>query len=79
MTTKLRDSRGRFMAQRAPDPGPYWIEAPTDPQDWQVPNACSVVDLRRPKPDPRSEGGKGFDAVFMGTFAECDAWLERNA
>lgn len=60
------------------DPGPLWIEAPSDQTAWGAPNSCSVVDFRRPLPDPDGEGGKGFEAVFSGTYAECDAWLEAN-
>lgn len=70
-----RDSRGRFALPPEPDPGPFWIEAPTDQRVWGAPGACNVVDLRRPNPDPGREGGKGFAVVFKGTFAECDAWL----
>lgn len=67
------------MSAHEPDPGPLWIEAPTDQREWSAPNSCSVVDFRRPLPDPTGEGGKGFTAVFTGTFAECDAWLAANA
>lgn len=74
---RLRDKRGRFVGPQEPEPGPFWIEAPTD-ADWQAPNSCNVVDVRRPMPDPANEGGKGFEVVFTGTYAECDAWLEAN-
>lgn len=75
---QLRDKLGRFMGPQEPDPGPYWIEAPTDPLEWQGRYACSVIDVRRPNPDPEGIGGQGFAVVFTGTFAECDAWLEAN-
>lgn len=71
-----RDSRGRFTGPQEPDPGPLWIEAPMDALEWREPNSCHVVDFRRPMPDPAREGGKGFEVVFTGTFAECDVWLE---
>jgi len=71
-----RDKRGRFTGPQEPDPGPFWIEAPTNPAEWRAPLSCSVVDVRQPNPDPANEGGKGFAVVFSGTFAECDAWLE---
>lgn len=71
-----RDKLGRFVGPREPELGPYWIEAPTDPREWHAPGACNVVDVRRPNPDPLNEGGKGFEVVFTGTFAECDAWME---
>lgn len=73
---RLRDKCGRFMGPQEPDPGPLWIEAPTRQAEWGLPLSCSVVDLRQPNPDPTGEGGKGFVAVFTGSFAECDAWLE---
>lgn len=73
----LRDGHGRFQAQQEPDTGPYLIEAPTG-GDWNAPYSCGVVDLRRPRPDPDREGGKGFIVVFTGTFAECDRWLEAH-
>jgi hypothetical protein len=57
------------------DLGHLWIEAPIG-KDWCAPKSCSVVDVRRPLADPTAEGGKGFEAVFSGTYAECDAWLE---
>ena len=74
----LRDKLGRFMGPQEPDPGPLWIEAPTG-QDWNAPQSCNVVDMRQPNPDSTGEGGKGFVAVFSGTYAECDAWLEAQA
>lgn len=74
---RLRDKHGRFMGPQEPDPGPLWIEAPPNPEEWDAPGACSVVDIRRPMPDPLDEGGKGFEVVFTGTFAECDAWLNQ--
>ncbi|MDP3869135.1 hypothetical protein [Phenylobacterium sp.] len=76
---RLRDKAGRFLGTQEPDPGPLWIEAPSDPSSWGEPNSCSVVDFRRPMPDPDGKGGKGFEAVFHGTYAECDAWLARTA
>lgn len=79
MSNRARDVRGRFMGPQEPDPGPLWIEAPSDPRDWSGSNCCNVVDIRRPMPDPLREGGKGFAVVFTGSFAECDAWLEANA
>jgi protein-tyrosine-phosphatase len=76
--TQLRDASGRFTYPQEPDPGHLWIEAPSSPASWNFPRSCSVVDFRRPLPDPTGEGGKGFEAVFCGTYAECDAWLEAN-
>jgi len=73
-----RDRQGRFAYPPEPDLGPYWIEAPNAPADWRAPNSCCVVNVRRPLPDPLNEGGKGFETVFTGTFAECDAWMEAN-
>jgi hypothetical protein len=75
---QIRDKRGRFMGPQEPDPGPFWIEAPTNPHEWGARAACNVVGVRRPNPDPAGEGGKGFEVVFTGTFAECDSWLEAN-
>ena len=77
--TRLRDASGRFTYPPEPAPGPFWIEAPNAPANWNAPLSCSVVDIRRPLPDPSGEGGKGFEAGFHGTYAECDAWLEANA
>lgn len=57
----------------------FCIEAPTSSAVWGLAGSCSVVDTLRPLPDPEDEGGKGFEAVFTGTFAECNAWLEANA
>lgn len=74
-----RDAQGRFTGPQEPDPGPLWIEAPANPGDWHAPNSCNVVDVRRPLPDPDGGGGKGFETVFTGTYAECDAWLEASA
>lgn len=74
---RLRDKRGRFVGPQEPDPGPLWIEAPTG-GDWRAPNSCSVVDVRRPLPDPQNLGGQGFEVLFTGTYAECDAWLEAH-
>lgn len=73
-----RDKLGRFMGPQEPDPGPLWIEAPTNAA-WDTPLSCNVVDLRHPNPDPANEGRKGFAVVFAGTFAECDAYLEAHA
>jgi hypothetical protein len=67
------------MGPQEPSPGPFWIESPTDPREWHAPGSCNIVDVRRPLPDLDREGGKGFEVVFVGTFAECDAWLEANA
>ena len=77
--TRERDSKGRFVGPKEPDPGPLWIEAPIDRQSWGEPNSCNVVDIRQPMPDPHSEEGKGFAVVFTGTFDECDAFLEASA
>ena len=77
--SQLRDKLGRFTYPQEPDPGPLWIEAPLHPADWHLSDSCNVVDVRRPMPDPDGEGGKGFEVVFIGTYAECDAWLEANA
>jgi hypothetical protein len=79
MSSRLRDACGRFIGPQEPDLGPFWIEAPTSQRDWHAPKACNVVDVRRPLPDPDAEGGKGFETVFTGTYAECGAWLEANA
>lgn len=55
---------------KTPDLGPYAIEC--------VPTLgmlldCGVVDMRRPIGDG---DGKGFERVFEGSYAECDAWIE---
>lgn len=78
MTQDIHSSKGGVSNGVPEVAGPLWIEAPMNQADWNAPQSCNVVDLRRPRPDPDREGGKGFEAVFTGTFAECDAWLEAN-
>lgn len=66
------------IAKAEAEAGPFLIEAPPIGEDWHAPNACAVVDTRRPNPDPTGEGGKGWEAAFRGTYDECNEWLEAN-
>ncbi len=52
--------------------GPYWIECDLV---LGVPTNCCVVDFRR----PLGGAGEGFESVFIGTYAECEAWLEGHS
>lgn len=67
-----------MSARNGPDLGPYMIEVPQRPFGGLDTEHCSVVDTRKPIPDPLGEGGKGWVSVFSGTYSECDAWIEAH-